>query len=504
MIKIMMKRRTLGRLIEANMDNRMANYNRTAGSTKIGAILNKAIISILAVFSLYLIYLNFNYFVSEYIRIYTICTLLVLSIFVCIHFVSCRITISNKAFVAVIFLLVIISKGILIFFTDTKPVSDFAVFYQYAIKLLNGEKWFQDILYFKTWAYQTGPVIYYAVIMKLFGIGLLPLKLVNCFFIAGINVLIYLIAQKVSNEYTARVVALLYLLYPAPYFLASVLTNQHFAACMFLAAVYILLSKRLNWAVKGIVSGAVIALGNVVRPIGIIIIVALIIWGIIEKITNRKWLVMGSAILVLISYIFVSYGCSVLVKLTGINSEGLANNFPLWKFVVGLNYETTGQFSFDDENNIYNIKDLNERNNTAKQVIMQRISVGFRKLVVLINEKQKIMWARTDTLSWGFYQKIDGQLVPSNEVKKLEPIVLKLEKIYYIFIFILMLLGLVRLLLDNKTNQGILLLSLILLCYFGIHFFIEIQVRYRYFAVIIVFIIAAKGSEMLLCRKHCF
>ncbi|QNU68881.1 hypothetical protein EHE19_013265 [Ruminiclostridium herbifermentans] len=478
----------------------MANYFRTVDNTKFGAILNKIIISILAVFSLYLIYLNFYYYLIDGNKRYTICTLLALSVFVLIHFLSCYIKISHRAFAIVIFLMVILSKGILIFFTDTKPVSDFAVFYQYAAKLLNGEKSFQDILYFKTWAYQTGPVIYYAALMKLFGTGLFPLKMANCFFMAGTNALIYLIAHKISNDFTARVVSILYLLYPAPYFLTTVLTNQHFAACMFLLSIYILLLKGQNWGVKSIAAGAVIALGNAVRPIGIIILAALILCGIIEKIANGKWLMLGSTILVLISCLLVSYGCSALVKYTGINSEGLANNFPLWKFVVGLNYETKGQFSFDDENNIFNIQDFNERDNAAKQVIKQRMSAGIRKLAVLINEKQKIMWAGTDSLSWGFYQKIDGQLVPSNQVKKIEPFVLKYEKIYYIFIFLLMFIGLFRILVNNKINQGILLLSLILLCYFGIHFFIEIQVRYRYFAVIIVFIMAAKGSEMLLCR----
>jgi hypothetical protein len=482
------------------MDKRMANYYKAIDNTKFGAILNKAVISILAVFSLYLIYLNFNYYVIDGINRYTFCTLVVLSVFALMHFLSCYIKISHKAFVTVIFLIAFILKVILAFFTDTKPVSDFAVLYQYAIKLLNGEKSFQDILYFRTWAYQTGPVIYYAALMKLFGTGLLPLKIANCIFMAGTNALIYLIAQKISNIYTARVVSILYLLYPAPYFLTPVLTNQHFAACMFLLAIYILLSKRLNWVTKSIVAGVVIAIGNVVRPIGIVVLAALLICGIIEKITSRKWLTIGNAIFVLISFLLVSYGCSAFVKYTGINSEGLANNFPLWKIVVGLNYDTTGQFSYDDENNIYKIQDFKERNNTAKQVIKQRLSAGFKKIVVLINEKQKIMWARNDSLNWGFYQKVDGQLVPTNEVKKLEPLLLKLEKIYYIFIFILMILGLVRVLMDNKINKGILLLSLILLCYFGIHFFIEIQVRYRHFAVIIVFIIAAKGSEMLLCR----
>jgi hypothetical protein len=310
-----------------------------------------------------------------------------------------------------------------------------------------------------------------------------------------------LIARKISNDFAARAVALLYLFYPAPYFLATVLTNQHFAACMFLLAIYIFLVEKLNWAVKGTITGVLISLGNTVRPIGIVIIAASILWGIIEVIRSHNYFKICSVTILLISYLLVNYGCSAFVKNTGINSEGLVNNFPLWKFVVGLNYESKGTFSYEDEDKVYKIQDFDERNNVAKQVIKQRLSIGFKQLAKLMNEKQIAMWGVTDTLSWGFYNQIDGQLVPSKELKKLEPTILKIEKIYYVLIFILMFLGLCKLFMDNKINQGVLLLSLILLCYFGIHFLIEIQVRYRYFAVIIVFIMAVKGSEMLLCRN---
>lgn len=492
----------------------MANFYRASRSSKIGTILSKVTICFLAIYTLYLIFinqifidlisLNINYPLKYSVMAYVAIAILVISVFILICLVSCRLNISPAAFAMVIFILAFVFKSILIFLTDTKPVSDFNVFYQYALKLFNGDKSFGDTLYFKTWAYQTGPVIYYAAIMKIFGTGLIPLKLVNCFFMAGTNVLIYLIARKISNDFAARAVALLYLLYPAPYFLTTVLTNQHFAACMFLLAIYIFLVERLNWAIKGTIAGAVIAIGNAVRPIGIVIIAASIIWGIIEILRTHKYVKMGSVIMLLIAYLLVNYGCSAMVKYTGINSEGLVNNFPLWKFVVGLNYESRGTFSYEDEDKVYKIQDFNERNNVAKQVIKQRLSIGFKQLSKLINEKQIAMWVVTDTLSWGFYNQIDGQLVPSKELKKIELTILKIEKIYYVLIFILMFIGLCKLFVDNKINQSALLLSLTLLCYFGIHFLIEIQVRYRYFAVIIVFIMAAKGIEMLLCRIRAY
>jgi len=475
----------------------MANYykvSKDSKDTKFGAILSKTFILLLAVFTIYLIYLNLWYSVEFKMLVYA---LLIIPAFAIIYLISYKLNISPVAFVIAIFVLALLSKSILVLKTATKPVSDFNTFYQSAIKLLNGDKSFGYTFYFKTWAYQTGPVIYYSAIMKLFGTGLLPLKLVNCFFMAGTNVLVYLIARKISNEYTARFVSLLYLFYPAPYFLAAVLTNQHFAACMFLLAVYILLAEKLNWGARGIIAGIILSLGNTVRPLGIVIIAAAIIWGIVETIRTKMVDKIGIVVLLVISYSLVNFGSSAMVKHADINPEGLANNFPLWKFVVGFNYDSKGQFSYEDQNKIFDIQDLNQRNTVSKQVLKERLSVGTRKLFNLINTKQITMWAGSDTLRWEFYQQIGGKLLPSKRIEKFEPIILKTEKIYYIFIFILMFLGLCKVFVKNRVHPGVMLLSILLLCYFGAHILIEIQVRYRYFAVILVFILAAKGSELL-------
>jgi hypothetical protein len=472
----------------------MVDYYRVSKDTKFGAILSKSIISLLAIFALYLIYLNFWYSVEYNTLLYTF---LVIPVFAIIYLISHKLKIPPVSFAITIFVLAFLFKSILVLMTDTTPVSDFNTFYQCAVRLLNGDKAFGHTFYFKTWAYQTGPVLYYSAIMKLFGTGLLPLKLVNCFFMAGTNLLIYLFARKISNDYTARFVSLLYLLYPAPYFLAAVLTNQHFAAFMFLLAVYILAIKRLNWAVKGIIAGVIMSLGNTVRPLGILIVAATMLWGLVETIRSKKVVKIGVVVLLVITYSLVNFGSSTMVKHADINPDGLANNFPLWKFVVGFNYDSKWQFSYKDQNDIFYIKDANKRNMISKQVIRERLSIGPSKLVNLLNTKQIAMWAGLDTLRWEFYQQIDGKLIPPKELEKYEPTILKTEKMYYIFIFILMFLGLCKVFVNKRVLPEVTLLSLLLLCYFGAHILIEIQVRYRYFAVIIVFILAAKGSELL-------
>ncbi len=457
--------------------------------------LNKTILILLTAFTAYLLYLNFLYSAYNNAFIYA---LLVIPVVLIIYLVSYKLNISPLAFWGLIFILAFVAKGLVAITSDTLPISDFGIFYKNAVKLTNGDKSFGDGFYFKSFAYQTGPVIYYSLIMKLFGTGLLPLKLVNCFFMAGSNSLIYLIARKISNDYTARFVSLLYLLYPAPYFLTPVLTNQHFAACMFLLSIYLLLETRINFAIRSLTAGMFLAFGNAVRPLGVVILGGVVIWAVAQSIREKKLARIGTSVIMIAAYFLLSFTISTMVKKADINPEGLSNNYPLWKFVVGFNYQTKGTFSYPDQNEIFYIKDFKRRNEVSKKVIKERISISPGKMFDLINTKQKIMWSYFDTMKWGFYDKEYNHLVASESLKKYELPILKIEKIYYIFAFILMFAGLCLTLLQKRIITDIVLLASILGCYFSAHALIEIQVRYRYFAIMLVFVLAARGSELLM------
>lgn len=463
--------------------------------SEFGHALNKIFLVVLTVFTFYLLCLNFSYSAYNNALAYL---LLVIPVGFIIYLVAYRINMSPLTFFMTIFMLALVAKGVEVFISDTRPVSDFNIFYRCAVKLVNGDKSFGHGFYFQSFAYQTGPVVYYALIMKLFGTGLLPLKLVNCFFMAVSNGLIFLIARNISNDYTARFAALLYLIYPAPYFLAPVLTNQHFAACMFLLAIYLLLENRLNFVLRSIAAGIAMAFGNAVRPLGVILIGAVVIWAIVESIRTKNLARIGVTAVLITVYLLMGFTFSTVIKRADINPEGLSNNYPLWKFVVGFNYNTKGTFSYADQDKIFYIQDFNKRNEVSKKTIVDRISISPAKMLNLLNSKQQAMWSYFDTLRWGFYHKVDNKMVPDENTRKIEPSILRIEKMYYVMAFILMFIGLCLSVSRKKTNTGVLLISVILICYFAAHALIEIQVRYRYFAVMLVFILSAKGSEFLM------
>ncbi len=454
----------------------------------------KLIILTTAIFVVFIIALNLGKIASTKAYFYV---LAVVPMFILLYFLTARFKILPMPFTVVVFLAALVLKGIFVLCTNTVPVSDFSVFYLNAVELVKGKRAFEQDFYFRTWAYQTGPVIYYACLIKLFGAGLLPLKLINCVFMAGSNALIYLLARKVSTDFAARYVALLYLFYPAPYLLSSALTNQHLAAFLFLTAIYALMSRRMNLLGSAITAALLIALGNAVRPLGLLLVTSVTIWCVIRALHDGSIARVIVAAILIVAYIVGSLGISSIVQMTGINSQGLKNNFPLWKFVVGLNHQSKGLYNLEDDKNIYQISDFNKRNEKAINTIKERVSVEPFKLATLLCTKVFIMWAEYDTLMWSFYEEVDGELRAPPEVKGIEQTVLSFEKGFYVLIFALLGFGFISVLTNRIIKEEFMLLSIILLCFILVHLFIEIQVRYRYFSVLIIFVLAARGCEFL-------
>ncbi len=451
----------------------------------------KIILLLFAAYVLFLVALNIYVVINESMLKYLI---LVLPVWLGCIFIAYRFRVSPKIFIIGILTASFILKGITVAMNNIEPVSDFKMFYDCAVALYKGNTGWSKWTYFSDWAYQTGPIAYYALLMKIFGTGLLPLKLCNCALMAGTNVLIYLIARKITNEGAARAAALLYLFYPAPYFLAPVLTNQHFAAFMFFAAIYIFMAVRMNIVVKGLLCGVITALANVLRPLGLLIFAALILWVIFQIIRTRKLVTLVLASIMLVTFMLTTWSVSAYFVSSGISPYGLSNNFPLWKFVVGLNEQTSGQYSLEDQTKIFYMEDKAQRDIVAKRVIKERLSIGFNRMLEFMVKKQEVMWASTDTLRWGYYVVKDNGLVPQDSIKHIEHRLIKSEKIYYTLAMVLMFIGIIYIIWRRKKMNSLsLYIIFLLMAFYSVHLLIEVQVRYRYFAMICVYILISYG-----------
>ena len=102
----------------------------------------------------------------------------------------------------------------------------------------------------------------------------------------------------------------------------------------------------------------------------------------------------GCAILV---YFIGNAAISKLFVLSGISPYRLSNNFPLYKFVVGLNHSTSGTFSKEDADKLfeskYFIENPDQRDEEAIKLIKEKVVCRPEKIKFTLIKKIRIMWS---------------------------------------------------------------------------------------------------------------
>ncbi|MCX7772541.1 MAG: DUF2079 domain-containing protein [Clostridia bacterium] len=467
-------------------------------------MLIKLVILFTAASGLFILVLNFIPGLVRYSLLSLCITAVVALVIVCV-----RARLTPLGFSVMIFFLAFAAKLIFSLVVETKPISDFLLFYDAAKMAAAGDYTFQSWCYFSVWANQSGIVLFYAGIMKLFGIGLTPLITINCLFMAGTNLLVYLMAREFATEKAARASALLYLFYPAPYLLAPVLTNQHSADFLFFLSAWLFAKKGLKSYPYVLLSAFIAVLGNGLRLMGIIPVAAVLFLtaiGIFQSFKNKKRLL--SYLKAGLSYCLVFILCWTLLSKSaawlGVNPKGLENTFPLWKFVVGLNHDSNGQFNVKDQNLLMYQKDIEERDRLAAAMIKKRVSVGSAKLFYLAIKKELLLWTKSENTGFTFTKRpkaigIMGLQIPFEALLHQG---LHVEKVFYLFAFLLMAAGSLCRLKDKEVLPLLLLIQLYFGGYFLSHILVEVQPRYRYFAMIAVFTLASLGFEKLEALKE--
>ncbi len=409
-----------------------------------------------------------------------------------------------KGFAFVLFALRFALTLCFILWLDSQPVQDFNTLYEAAGQLAQGSHAYLDNLYFFNWAYQSAFMAYEALVISLFGPSLLPLQLLNGIYLAMTNVLIYLIARKLTGERAAMTAGLLYAFYPAPLFLAGVLTNQHLSVFLFYAGVYLLVKQRELSPLRALGAGVLLALGNAMRPIGVIPLLAAMIWCVLYALRHARWRALLHGVLVAASYFAVGAALTGLIVVSGINPEGLDNNQPMWKFAVGLNEDSSGCWNAADYDAFLSLP-TQEGHAAMTEAVRQRLSVGIPRLTALAWRKSAVMWAANEDLYWGFGHLEPEQLALSFPVplnwNRMQLLLGGLDKGVYLLAFSLALAGLLGRLRRPERCGRTLLLTLLVCGYYAVHLIVEVQVRYRYFLMPCLFVLGALALERLFSKQ---
>ena len=395
-----------------------------------------------------------------------------------------------------LFIIMFILRILIIIMFDTPVISDFATILNAAQNLLNKKNILNTSTYFYNYAYQTGPVIYTYLLLKIFN-SVWFLKIINCVLSSLNCVLIYFLCLKFTSQKSAQKASLFYGFLMFPLLFNTVLSNQIPGSTLFYLALLILLNNPKSLK-NYLICGILLSLGNLIRTEGIIFLGAIIGLYLFYIITKKATINNHKGIIILIlTYFILGFSYNTLIKITHLNNEGLNNNTPSWKFILGFNTKTCGTYNTNDF--IY----MKDEKTAQKEILIRIKSLTPRTTLELISCKSNIMW-RGGTLEWTFANLKDKEyhilgLTLNN--KSLEDILTSLNKLIYYYIFIIMLIGLYKYQKDKNQNINVLLFINILALNFIAYSLIEVQPRYTYLFQISIFILSSLGFEALEKRK---
>ncbi|MGH1285675.1 ArnT family glycosyltransferase [Bacillus toyonensis] len=382
---------------------------------------------------------------------------------------------------------------------QTPVESDFGMMYNAAVQATKGDFSFAQSTYYTSWVYQLGFTMYQAFIINLFGEGTFLLKLLNIFYCTGTTFLVYKITSHIFNEWSGRMAGLLYALYIPSIVLSSVLTNQHLATFLFYLGFYLLITRGLSHKYMWIFIGISLSLGDIMRPLGGIILIAVTIYVFLQGILGKSKQDIFTSIKKLCGIFVVFYLVHYIISYSfisaGITQYPLSNRDPLWKFTVGFNHETKGGYSAADAEYVMSLEIGEERKAAEKKLIQERLADP-QKVLSLFGDKFILMWADYDSAPvWSLLTLGNTD----NDMITLKDDLTKYEKYIYTTAMLFSTLALLYLTLTKQNNTHYTLFLLLIIGYVTVHFLIEYQTRYRYFIMPSFTIIQSYG--LYLCYR---
>ncbi len=394
-----------------------------------------------------------------------------LPIIVIIYFLNKKINIKN--FPLFIFIISLVIRVLISIYLKTSITDDFKTMLDASRSVLNNNLSFINTMYFKTYPYQIGHVLYQALLLKIIN-SVLFLKIINSIITSLIVVFIYLISKYLFKEKTARLISILYLLYLYPLYLNTVLTNQHLPALLSLIVIYLIVSKKINYKLS-ILIGLLLAIANVFRTESIIFILSIAVYYILTMNKDNYKMIIKSILLIIVTYFIIFNSISIIISLTPIKTK-LTNNSGYWKFYCGLNYESNGIYNNEDAITYFN------ENKDGKELLVERIKKDKTKLPVLFLKKEVILWTQTN---YDLRIKNSSNLLSS------------LEHFNQGYLNLILLLFIVSLFVTKYEKKETLLLKILIFIYYGVYMFIEISPRYAYILHMILFLLLGLGIEKI-------
>lgn len=406
-----------------------------------------------------------------------------------------------------------------------QPESDYKTYYEIARMLKDGtlqEKGEGYCSYIAMFPH----IIGYCYILKnvfiLFGTSVWNGQLANVFFSVGTVFLIYAIARKLGGRLAGITALLAAAFWPSQILYINMLAAEYSFSFFLYLAVLLFLHLAMDYdgttkhAVRGIflhiLLGGLIAVTAAIRPMALILLIAIILCLLPQKMTlpgiprnsisiwvrflEKGWL---RGVLILASYLMISGIITTDIELT-INKTvpSFSESFG-YNLLVGLNTDSNGGWNEADSKFLY---DNLDRTNSPVEAQLACRNQAFVRLhsnpEVLFNlfmNKYELLWSNDDYgVTWNLaFLKEQNQLTSERA-----DFLYGAEKANHMIYMVSILFSLVTLLsLFRKKASYLYVLILLYLGTAAMHLLVESQNRYHFHVLPVIMIMAAVGIRYI-------
>ena len=394
--------------------------------------------------------------------------------------------IKNGYKIAIILALALILRVFWVASINTLPISDFASMYEEAGEILSGDlSGLKDYQYLARFPHLIPMTLYISGIMKIFGSNtLVALKTLNIIFGLITVYLLYKLSDNfIENEKIKLFVALIGAIYPAFILYTSVICTENLAIPLYLLTLIIFFNaKKSEKRTVFFASGIVLAISNLFRGIGIVFLIAFLIYLLLCTLKNKY----TSILCVICGYLVMTLIVSGI--LLGFN----ITQRPLWVgaepssatlLLKGTNFEHAGRWNIEDAEFVEeHLRDDNLVELCLDKVKERLSSKSPKEIFLFYKEKIIEQWIVGDC-GGGFWAYTGASI-------EMNSFVVKQFQILHLIILFFSIIGLIR-----KGNNS--LICIILFGFILLFMMIETQPRYSFVISFAFIILATTGIEYI-------
>lgn len=416
-----------------------------------------------------------------------------------------------------IFVLCLIINGAWVLWFRPVQAPDYQTFYDAAVNLSNGDKLVnQD--YIAMFPHILGYAAFLSVFLRVFGQDILTAAVLNVILTGASGILIYMLVLRWTGKRTsAAVVTFLWALCPSKLLYNTMALSEPYYTFLLLLFLFLaplmLDEKRASGmfgrderafpiapkaAFLGLLCGTILAMINSARPIGIIPIIALLIWIILLRKRNDRGKRIGTAVYLvalLITYILAgrAWNNYATVKL-----GQKPPSVPGYSIYVGFNPETRGSYS-DGDMELLQGRYFGEYDRNAEAAQRSMLESAKDRIRETTSSVPSLMVHKLGTLlghdeGGAFYSS-------ENYSGRTYALWCVVSNIWYYFVCVLALLGGVGLW-RQKSDDSIWLVPLCLIGVILAQLLVEVAARYHYCLIPLLLLLAALAIEPMKNRAE--